>query len=213
MTTTPRPFLARGQAAVSRAGVRFRRHDPRRAGAARGDRRARAISSRRSPGSARSMRITPIPTPAAIIWSRRRRRRSAAAPAFDLRRRHAQSERGGGAKSGAARRARRRRQMARAGRPADRGHSVGGRAQSVRPCGAAQCARSAPARRRDRGDRARTPDASRRPRCSCRSSTASCCARRRAAALPAAHPAQDKAEGRAGKRGLCLRRRDDVRCR
>ena len=36
--------------------------------------------------------------------------------------------------------------MARQGRPADRGHPVGGRAQSVRPCRAAQCARPAPAR-------------------------------------------------------------------
>ena len=42
--------------------------------------------------------------------------------------------------------------MARQSRPADRGHPVGGRAQSVQPCRAAQCARFAPARRRDRGD-------------------------------------------------------------
>ena len=85
-------------------------------------------------------------------------------PHSTARRRHAQSERGGGAKSGAARRARRRRPLARAGRPADRGHSVGGRAQSVRPCGAAQCARPAPARRRDRGDRPGRATASRKPR-------------------------------------------------
>ena len=36
-----RPFLARRAAAVSRAGLGLRRHDPRRAGAVRGDRRAR----------------------------------------------------------------------------------------------------------------------------------------------------------------------------
>ena len=38
----------------------------------------------------------------------------------------------------------------------------------------------------------------RRPRSSCRSSTASCCAPRRAADLPAAHPAQEKIKAAQG---------------
>ena len=108
------------------------------------------------------------------------------------RRRHAQSQCGGGAKSAAAGGANGRRRLARQGRPADRGHPVRGRAQSVRAYRAAQCARSAPARRRDRRHRAGAAErfaqaALKLPfldRIVLRAASA--------ADLPASHPAQEK---------------------
>ena len=54
-----RPFLARRQAAVSRPRLRLRRHDPRRARAARGDRRARLSRPRDRLAGARSTATTP----------------------------------------------------------------------------------------------------------------------------------------------------------
>ena len=53
------PFLARRPAQISRPRVGFRRDDPRRAGALRGDRSSKTISIRRSPGSTRSIATTP----------------------------------------------------------------------------------------------------------------------------------------------------------
>ena len=61
-----RPFLARRQAAVSRARLRPRQHDPRRARALRGDRRARLSRPRARLAGARSTATTPIARPAAI---------------------------------------------------------------------------------------------------------------------------------------------------
>ena len=96
-----RPFLARGQAAVSRPRLRPRRHDPRRAGALRGDRRARLSRARARLAGARSTAITPTPTPAAISSPPTTPRAWWCAQRHD-RRRHAQSERDRGAKSRAA---------------------------------------------------------------------------------------------------------------
>ena len=68
---------------------------------------------------------------------------------------------------------------------------VGGRAQSVRPCGAAQRARPAPARRRDRGDR---PHADRFAQAALKLPFLDRIVLRAPPrpALPASHPAQDK---------------------
>ena len=100
--------------------------------------------------------------------------------------------------------------LARQGRPAVRRHLATRGRQSVRASGAAQCARPAAARRRDR----RRPDRAR--------AQTRCCAAAlqlpfldrivlrapSAAALPTSHPAQDKIKAATAERGLRLRRRD-----
>ena len=83
-------FLARRPAALSGARLRLRQHDPRGAGAVRGDRAGR-LSTGRWPGSGRSTPTTPIRATAAIS-SPRPTPRPGGAPGLDQRRRHAQSE-------------------------------------------------------------------------------------------------------------------------
>ena len=61
----PRPFLARGRALASGARLRLRRHDPRRAGAVRGDRRARLSRTRAGLAGHASIATTPTQTTAA----------------------------------------------------------------------------------------------------------------------------------------------------
>ena len=106
---------------------------------------------------------------------------------------------------GAAGGASRQRQMARKGRPADRRHSVGGRQQSVRPCGALECARPAAARRRDHRNRKR--------RRRLRASRAEIAVPRpyriaghRGRRSAGVAPGASEIGGVAGRRGLCLRR-------
>ena len=132
---------------------------------------------------------------------RRRRRGPGGAAERHHRRRDAEPECAGGAEPDPARRASPAQHAWR--EQADRlfdGIAAERRRKSVRPSGAAQRARPAPARGRDRRDRAkaRAPTRSSPPPASFPSSTASCCARR-ADALPAAHPAQDEDQGRARK--------------
>ena len=57
-----RSFVARRPAEISRLGIGFRRHDPRRRWRSMKRPAGRAIWIRRSPGSARSIATTPMPT-------------------------------------------------------------------------------------------------------------------------------------------------------
>ena len=174
--------------------LRSRRHDPRRARAPRGDRRARLSRTRARLAGRRSTATTPIRRPAAISsppttpkawWCGRTPPPTTPSPnpnavaAQNLVRlagltgQHAWRDQ--------------------ADRLFDGVLAARGR-EPVRARGAAQRARSAPARRRDR--RRRPGDArgraSRGRAASCRSSIASCCARRPPTALPPTHPAQAK---------------------
>ncbi len=173
----------------------------------RGDRRARAFLSRRSPGNARfDAHYTDAETGGYYLTADDAEGLVAAA-AFDRRRRHRPIPNAVAAQNLV-------RLAVLAGddawrepsRPIDRGRAGRGGFQSVRPCGAAQCARLAPARGRDRGHRAQAEDfaqaALKLPfldRIVLRAKTA--------ADLPPTHPAQDKLERRGGQRGLRLRRR------
>ena len=174
----------------------------------------RRYLDRRSPGSARSTATTPIRTTAAISsppttpkawWCARPR------PATTPRRTRTRSRRKiwcGSRCSPAT--------MPGASK-ADRlidGVLGAARREPVRPCRAAQRARPAAARRRDRGDRsgeradALAAAALKLPfldRIVLRAPYAD--------ALPAAHPAQRQDRGGAGRRGVRLRRRDAARCR
>ena len=97
-----RPFLARGQAAVSRPRLRLRRDDPGRARAPRGDRRARV--SRPGAGLAGGAR-PPLRQSGyrRLFPHRRRRRRPGGAAERHHRRRHPESQCGRGAEPGPAR--------------------------------------------------------------------------------------------------------------
>ena len=102
------PFLARGPAALSGAGLRLRQHDPGGAGAVRGDRAGRL--SRAGAGLAAGVRRALRQSGQRRLFPHRRRRRGAGGAAgLDQRRRHAQSELHRCAKSGPARGADRRR--------------------------------------------------------------------------------------------------------
>ena len=115
-----RPFLARRAAAVPRARVRPRQHDPRRAGAARGDRRARlsrtraGLAGRARPPLRQSRRpaaISSPPTTPKAWWCARTPTSDDATPNPNARRR---------AEPRAARGSHRPARLARAGRPAVR---------------------------------------------------------------------------------------------
>ena len=194
-----RPFLARRPAALSRPGLRFRQHDPRGAGAVRGDRAGRLSRARArlAAGVRRKLRQS---GQRRLLPDRVRRRGPGGSSGLDQRRRHAQSEFHRRAKPGAARGADRRRQMARAGRPAVRRRAGGRRRSPVPARGAAQRARPAPACGRDRGHR---PGARALRRRGAQAAVLSRIVLRApsAGALPANHPAQAKiAAGRGARR-------------
>ena len=148
-----RPFVAPRPAQISGARVGFRRHDPRRARALRGDRRAAlprpgAGLATRARSRLRRCRdrhatISPPPTPKGLVIR-------PASTADEATPNH-----NAVAAQNLIRlaRARRRRSLARASRPADRGDRAAGRREPLHAHGAAQCRRPAAARRRDRGHR------------------------------------------------------------
>ena len=159
-----RPFLARGPAAVSRPRLRLRRHDPGGAGAVRGDRRGRYLDAGAGLAAGARRAITPIRSNGGYFLT------ADDAEGLVVRPASTSDDATPNPNAIAAQNLVRLAvltgdtPMARAGRPAVRRRAAGRRRQPVRACRAAQRARSAPARRRDRGRPGRSAPASPRRR-------------------------------------------------